>query len=745
MKKTFSFLLAMVLLVAVFPTASLAAEKSFTLMVYMCGTDLESDGGLASEDLREMVSSNVAPNGGLTVYIQTGGTKKWATNGMKNREGERWLLTKEGIERVESLGRVDMGDGDTFAAFLDYGLKQYPADRYGLIFWDHGAGASDGVCYDEISGNSLNMLEISTALTNASKAVNYHKFAMIGFDACLMADYEMAVHLQPFSDYMLASEETEPGEGWNYQNWLPLLAKDPGADIANVGKKIVDTFIQSVEKSGYGEFGTLSLLDLRKLDALRAAMEQMGASLQGEINGGNFNSISRIRQNVRSFGETSDAASDMIDLGVFATVFERFDSQGAAALREALADVVVHNRYTKNLSDITGLAVLVPYSTRSSASEYLQVYDAQNLMPGYTGFVRSLAANMGAGSYTFGSTAVTQQSVQDATIDWFSQYATDTQGYYDAFSNLWGTDTETPDSTTVPSDTGTTGTADEFALDSFLNSLFSGEGSNFNTDAFSASELWGSETTPTGNTVSSSSFANLWGTQTETQPQTVEVTSGNETYAVENPFAGATGDDAFTLQLTADDMQYLASAEANLMMDLSDDELESYVDFGYTQDVIIDWNQNKIYGLFDGTWPTLDGQMVCIYDQIANENFVRSLVPVTVNGEDTYLLVVFDEQNPGGLVVGKTEGYNDAGQPVRGYEKLNEGDTVRPQYELIYWDENDVQQSEPFDGIDITVGAGGTLPFGYEPVESDADYVYGFCLNDVFGEYQFTDFVSLRY
>ena len=62
---------------------------------------------------------------------------------------------------------------------------------------------------------------------------------------------------------------------------------------------------------------------------------------------------------------------------------------------------------------------------------------------------------------------------------------------------------------------------------------------------------------------------------------------------------------------------------------------------------------------------------------------------------------------------------------------------------LIYWDENDDQQSETTEGDPITVGKDGYIPFAYEAVETGADYVYGFCLNDVYGDYQFTDFTTL--
>ena len=118
MKKALSLLLALALLLALIPAGASAASQTFTLMVYMCGTDLESDGGLATADLREMIASGVTPGGKLTVYVQTGGTKKWSTTGMKNREGERWVLSSDGME-------VEMRDSDdeVFRAAEELGIN----------------------------------------------------------------------------------------------------------------------------------------------------------------------------------------------------------------------------------------------------------------------------------------------------------------------------------------------------------------------------------------------------------------------------------------------------------------------------------------------------------------------------------------------------------------------------------------------------------------------------------------------
>ncbi len=876
MKKWLSLILCICLMLA--PLTSVEARgETFTLMIYLCGTDLESQGGMATADLTEMVKSGIPKNGDVTVYVQTGGTSRWQTSGLSNRKAERWTVSQSGIKKLETMGSVNMGDDASLQSFLEYGFENFPADRYGLIMWDHGSGATGGLCHDEITGDSLYYPEIYGALEAATKGMRGKPFAFIGFDACLMGSYEMALHLVPFAEYMVASEELEPGTGWDYSGWLPALVADPGISMEKLGKQIVDSFVTSVSRYSRSEYATLSVIDLGEMDQLVAAVEDMAASLDKAMDS-DFATISRLRQNMRSFGEISNAASDMVDLTTYAEVFSRYDSAAAADIKTALKDVVVYSRYTSNLSGVTGLSILMPFSTRYQASSYLKNYDTENLTPKHTAFVRSFIDQLGSGSSggyglsdlfsSFGMPSVSSQSVQSAEIDWFSQYSTDADSYSQNADDLWGSLYGSQSSS-----------ADDFSLGSFLGMLFGDSSSGFDssydssssslwgdmsgysdssfaTDSGYGSSYWGSDyssssssslfgdlfgfggstgTTSSSSSTGSSLFGDFWGTSGYDDDQPVSSSTGSSSLfsdfwgtsgydddepvssgssstgsslfgdfwgtsgydddepvssgssstgsslfsdfwgsssstsssssnvavqedestvtiqtsegevTLNNPFAGTDSEYAYTLELTEEQLSVLGKVEANLMMDKSDPDFECYVELGYVQDVIVDWNRGKIYGLFDGTWATLDGQMVCMYDQIANERYTRSLIPVTLNGEETYLLVVFDEENPHGEVVGATEGYTEEGLPARTVTQLKRGDVVIPQYELIYWDEDGNQLTEPFEGDPITVGSSGTIPFGYEEVEGDVDYVYGFCLTDIYGDEVFTDFVTLSY
>jgi len=61
------------------------------------------------------------------------------------------------------------------------------------------------------------------------------KFDFIGFDACLMATVETALTMSQYGDYLIASEETEPGVGWYYTRHL---AKIPQSPRLNLDKKL---------------------------------------------------------------------------------------------------------------------------------------------------------------------------------------------------------------------------------------------------------------------------------------------------------------------------------------------------------------------------------------------------------------------------------------------------------------------------------------------------------------------------
>ncbi|MBQ3036780.1 MAG: hypothetical protein IJD31_07625, partial [Lachnospiraceae bacterium] len=181
-------------------------QDEVTIMIYMNGSNLESDHGMATEDIREILSATLSEN--VNVVIQTGGTRKWKTKAIASDHSQRFIVENGALTLVDdSLGQLDITDPQTLEDFIVFCDTYYPANRNMLIMWNHGSGAVYGFGYDEHSDDymaALTLDEMQTAIRNTGV-----KFEMIGFDACLMGGIETACAFYDSADYLIASEDFE--------------------------------------------------------------------------------------------------------------------------------------------------------------------------------------------------------------------------------------------------------------------------------------------------------------------------------------------------------------------------------------------------------------------------------------------------------------------------------------------------------------------------------------------------------
>ncbi len=259
-------------------------KNGFTLLMYICGSDLESDrtqGGLASSDIQEILSVSGQPED-VNIVMQTGGATRWASYGKKlginASKSQRWHVENQTIVLDEEFASVNMGESSSLESFLTWGLQKYPSDRVGVILWNHG-GAMQGVCYDELHGDdSLLNSEVNIAFSNTFNTLKRtEKLEFIGYDACLMAVQDVAEFNSKYFNYMVSSQEAEAGYGWDYDNWIDeLYAKKPTIEILT---KVCDSFISDNNVDEYGNYSTLyndqtlSVLDLSKMENYMKAWE----------------------------------------------------------------------------------------------------------------------------------------------------------------------------------------------------------------------------------------------------------------------------------------------------------------------------------------------------------------------------------------------------------------------------------------------------------------------------------------
>ena len=363
---------------------------SYTILMYVCGANLESDYaessqlggiGLATRDILEILSVPNKPDD-INIVIETGGAKKWTTAATAGYGDYDIRSDKLQIHHVEDnkivLDRTldtytSMGNYSTLQSFIEYGLTYYPADKTGLVLWNHGGGIQ-GVCFDEKkSSDGLSTTEVTTAVSGAlsSCGMSGQKLEWIGYDACLMSVQDIAEKNSQYFNYMVSAEETESGYGWAYQTWIDdLYRKRPTEAFLEA---LVDGFIDDnggINSSRNDQ--TLAVLDLRKMSAYKTAWENMSGALKKIINSGNSEKFNAdlIKKTKYYAGEYVESyglfdAKDFVNKLAANSTFNPGESYINAVL-ETHKDVVLYSAIGKGAGKSYGMCMYYTYSWRTS-------------------------------------------------------------------------------------------------------------------------------------------------------------------------------------------------------------------------------------------------------------------------------------------------------------------------------------------------------------------------------------------
>ena len=389
-----------------------------TVLIYLVGSDLESKGGYATKDIKEMIDCYVDTSK-TNVLIYAGGSNSW--NIKISASQNTLLLLKNGdFYRVAATKEAaNMGYGSTLADFLTYSYKNYPAENYSLIFWNHGGGPIYGYGLDEQFNDRLYLHELEWAMKNSP--FKNKKLEFVGFDACLMGTLETAQAFEPYANYFIASEELEPGTGWNYA-FLKTY------NTATSTRQVTDAVLSYYENSlkNKNSSYTLSCMDLTKLDTLVDAADKLFLEMTKDVLTGGFNAVAKARNNTKRFGVSSSSnlanSYDLVDLYHMAQMLGSGYQPLTQNLKKAINSVVVKNvSFTQNAS---GVSVYYPYDNlnsfvkgaEDSAKAYFECY-------GYQVFLTAFASKLinGRKQYTWDDfkpsyyTSITTSSEETST------------------------------------------------------------------------------------------------------------------------------------------------------------------------------------------------------------------------------------------------------------------------------------------------------------------------------------------
>jgi len=421
------------------------ATDAWTIMVYMTASDLQQ---FAFSDVNEIEKAlsrlpgtvNVSvfwdQSSARTTYPTGGGTQPaWGT------AGRAFMTPDTNMSSVatnfEILSEANTGSPQTLVDFVNWSVTNAPAQRYGLILWDHGAGLEGFNFDDSDSGQTRDNLttpEFVQALTTLRGAGT--SIDLVAFDACLMAMTEVGYATRDLTTAYVASQEVVGGDGHDYTTLFRLLESDPYA-VAPLA--LATGFVRSFgdQYLGTGTADTHSAVNSARYAGVVSALASFTSAAGGA------SSAERTAMASARSATPSYTYSYLRDLGGF---MQRIATNSAIgqAIRTAATGVVnaVAQAVVSKTSDqrsSSGMSIYLPTLGSTIPSWYTSQYAAFDAATGWTGFLRGVTSagrsvqtdwagstnNLSARSFDIGTVAGSGLTFDflslegQADVDWF--------------------------------------------------------------------------------------------------------------------------------------------------------------------------------------------------------------------------------------------------------------------------------------------------------------------------------------
>jgi len=292
---------------------------------------------------------------------------------------------------IEAFPEENSADPNVLSRMLHFMRDQYPAKKYGLIFWSHGMGwipATEWNKYRSPVDKYSTMPRFGQAYTmptyeyprtkdigQDSKASSWmnindlrsaipYPLAFILFDACLMGGIEVAYALRDKVDYMIASPTEIISLGFPYHQLIqPLFSTSPNLqEVCNIYYKYYNEMSE-----GY-RAATIALYNINKIDALASVVKSIFSAHREELK-----DLAPHRNQIQCY--------DRIDTDLFFDLKDFIstlaDPNEFANFASALDDVVVYKQATSNFLEIpidpnkySGIATYIPNGQLSTRNAY---------------------------------------------------------------------------------------------------------------------------------------------------------------------------------------------------------------------------------------------------------------------------------------------------------------------------------------------------------------------------------------
>ncbi len=282
--------------------------REWTILVFMnAANNLEPD---SVDDMNEM--EQLGSTSDVNIVVQWKRIAGYDSTNGDWKTTRRYYVTRDSDpETVNSNLLVDMGTGvdmgspNTLRDFLQWGVRSFPARKYMVVLWNHGAGwrayrdrlnlLARGVSYDDNTGNHIRIWELPLALSAGVK------WDIIAFDASLMQMLEVAYEIRHLGDYIVGSEESPPAPGYPYHRILAPVIANPAISARDLAAQIVTQTINYYNPDSTDNI-TQSALDASQIENVAQRVDTLAQVLL-TVAPGNGIAVATARDNAQAYAE----------------------------------------------------------------------------------------------------------------------------------------------------------------------------------------------------------------------------------------------------------------------------------------------------------------------------------------------------------------------------------------------------------------------------------------------------------
>ena len=362
-------------------------HKKWLFINYLAADCNLTEYQLQNIDQQEMVGSDDTTH--LVAYMDVG--EKKHNFGDWNHSRAIYINKDEtpdqfNSELIQEFGQTNMSDPQTLTKYIVDAIGKFPADHVCLVMNSHGGGFT-GAMADDDASDAMPIPQMREALEKAQE-ITGKKIDIIGFDACLMSEYEVAYEFKNIADIMLASEESENGPGWKYNNMLGgksfskavKMIQDSSLYKIDVGPKEFAKVVVDINRENNEDIPTFSAIDLSKMTELKDSLNNFAKAVRASDDKESVKSAILASEH---YGGGWAPYCDIRDIGHIADNIIKGSSddklkEAANDIKEKLEMAVMHNAVNpQEHPNSQGLSIFAPTTKGSVTSNYTELKFAQ--------------------------------------------------------------------------------------------------------------------------------------------------------------------------------------------------------------------------------------------------------------------------------------------------------------------------------------------------------------------------------